>query len=81
MRPLENLPPKTISLTGEVLTAPIPTACLIAGWSRSEMYRRLAAGDIRAVKMGKRTLIVMESVRAYISTLPQASFRAPRQAA
>ena len=54
----------------------IPDACHISGLSRSEIYRRLAAGDIRAVKSGSRTLIVMDSLRAHLASLPTATFRA-----
>jgi excisionase family DNA binding protein len=64
----------------EPLAAPIPDACHISGLSRSEIYRRLAAGDIRAVKSGSRTLILIDSLRAYMASLPLATFRAPRAA-
>ena len=60
----------------ETLAAPIPDACRISGLSRSEIYRRLAAGDIRAVKSGARTLIVMDSLRSHVANLPTAKFRA-----
>ena len=62
----------------ETLAAPIPDACCISGLSRSEIYRRLAAGDIRAVKSGSRTLILMDSLRAHLASLPAATFRAPK---
>jgi hypothetical protein len=62
----------------ETLTAPIPDACRISGLSRSEIYRRLATGDIHAVKSGSRTLILMNSLRAHIASLPPAAFRAPK---
>ncbi len=62
----------------ETLAAPIPDACRISGLSRSEIYRRLATGDIRAVKSGARTLILMDSLRAYLASLPAATFRAPK---
>jgi hypothetical protein len=65
----------------EVLAAPIPDACRVSGLSRSEIYRRLATGDIRAVKSGARTLILMDSLRAYLTSLPPATFRAPKGAA
>ena len=59
----------------EALAAPIPDACRISGLSRSEIYRRLAAGDIRAVKSGSRTLILLDSLRAHLASLPAARFR------
>ena len=62
----------------EPVTAPIQDACLLSGLSRSEIYRRLAAGDIRAVKSGSRTLIVMESLRAHLANLPAAKFGTPK---
>ena len=48
------------------------------GWSRQRVYRLLTAGDLRAVKDGARTLIIWESVLAYIASLPPAHFR-PRR--
>jgi excisionase family DNA binding protein len=66
--------------TFELLTAPIPDACLISGLSRSELYRCLADGRIRAVKSGKRTLILVDSLRAHIASLPVATFRRPKAA-
>ena len=64
----------------DLITAPIPEACRISGLSRSEIYRRLATGDIRAVKSGARTLILMDSLRAHLTNLPPATFRAPKGA-
>ena len=59
----------------ERLAAPIPEACRISGLSRSELYRRLGDGSIRAVKSGARTLIIMDSLRAHFAGLPAATFR------
>ena len=55
--------------------AAIPEACRLSGLSRSEIYRQLASGDIRAVKSGSRTLIVVESLRSHLAKLPAAKFR------
>lgn len=52
----------------------VPDACRISGLSRSELYRRLAAGDISAVKAGRKTLILMDSLRKHIASLPSAYF-------
>ena len=65
----------------EPLTLPIQAACQASGLSRSEIYRRLAAHDIRAVKSGSRTLILMDSLREHLASLPAATFRAPKAAA
>ncbi len=65
----------------EPLAAPINEASRISGLSRSEIYRRLQAGDIMAVKSGSRTLILMDSLRAHLASLPAATFRAGKKAA
>lgn len=61
----------------EPVTATFPTVTRIYGLSRSELYRRLAGGEIRAVKNGKTVLIVVETVRQYLASLPPATYRAP----
>ena len=50
------------------------------GISRSEAYRRLAAGDFIARKCGRVLLIDGDSVRAYVARLPAATFRQPKAA-
>ena len=50
----------------------------ISGLSRSELYRRMAAGNIRAVKGGSRTLIVLESLIDHLKSLPAATFHVSR---
>ncbi len=64
--------------TIDAIAAPISEACRISGLSRSEIYRRLATGDIRAVKSGSRTLILVDSLAEHLARLPPATFRAPR---
>jgi hypothetical protein len=58
-------------------TVTINDAKLMSGLSRSGLYRKLIAGEILAVKSGSRTLIVVESLLNYLTTLPPATFRAP----
>jgi hypothetical protein len=57
------------------LAVPIPEAVRLSGLSRSELYRRLASGHVRAVKSGARTLILVDSLRAHLASLPLAIFR------
>ena len=57
------------------IARPINDIVRMTGISRSELYRRLAAGDIRAVKSGRTTLVLMDSVRAHLASLPPAIFR------
>jgi len=44
------------------------------GESRNTIYRLLAAGQLRAVKRGTSTLVVMDSIREYFASLPSAIF-------
>jgi hypothetical protein len=58
---------------------PIPKARLALGdMGRSKLYQELAAGNLRAVKQGARTLITVESIRSYQETRRKpATFRPP----
>ena len=62
-----------------LVTVTIDDAMGCTGWSRQRVYRLLTAGDLRAVKDGARTLILWESVLAYIAGLPPAHFRSRRR--
>jgi len=68
---------KTIPLdfesAGPYLT--IDEWCLIRRSSRPTAYRMLAAGKLRAVKAGHRTLIETASAIAEAASLPAAVFR------
>jgi hypothetical protein len=59
------------------LAVSIAEATRISGISRSELYRRLATEQVAAVKSGKRTLILMDSLRRHLASLPPATFRSP----
>jgi hypothetical protein len=50
---------------------PLPRAPAVFGLSRSALYRLAAQGRIRMVKFCSRTLVDAQSVRAFISTLPE----------
>jgi hypothetical protein len=67
--------------TTEPVAVPIKGVTPLYGFTRSETYRRLASGDFKAVKNGKRTLILTESIRNYLASLPPATFRAPAKVA
>jgi excisionase family DNA binding protein len=43
--------------------------------SRSEIYQKLARGELEAVKDGTRTKITFESVKRVAATLPKANIR------
>jgi hypothetical protein len=70
--------PHHYATSAEPLTVTIPDAVRLSGLSRSEIYRRLGAGDIQARKSGCRTLIIWDSLKAHLQTLPPAEFRTPK---
>jgi excisionase family DNA binding protein len=62
----------------EPIAVTVADACRISGLSRSEIYLRLADGSIKAVKSGRRTLVLVDSVREHLASLSAATFRAPK---
>lgn len=48
--------------------------CAFSGLTRYKLYELLGAGDIRAIKVGKRTLIDVEHALAWLGSLPPARF-------
>jgi hypothetical protein len=61
--------------------APIPQWCVISGMSRTATYNALGRGDLKAIKVGSRTLVDVEAGLAWLRALPAAQIRAPRAAA
>lgn len=47
-------------------------ACQWSGLSRTRLEGLLRDGSVRAVRVGRRTLILTESLRGYIDSLPSA---------
>lgn len=47
-------------------------AAHIAGIGRSTLYEAMAAGELKAVKLGRRTLIPADELRRFIDALPAA---------
>jgi excisionase family DNA binding protein len=62
-------------------TGRIPTATALYGVSRSHLYRLAGEGRIRFLKAGRTTLVDLDSVRAYLATLPEACIAGPKAAA
>ena len=54
---------------------PLPRAPAVFGLSRSHLYRLAAAGRVRMVEAGARTLVDAASVRAFLASLPPAQIR------
>ena len=47
-------------------------ACAWSGFSRTRLEGLLRDGSVRAVRAGRRTLIITASLREYIDSLPSA---------
>ena len=64
--------------TSEVKYAPVDRWCEISGMGRTQTYQALAAPDgLRAIKLGKRTLIDVEHGLRWLHSLPRAQVRLP----
>jgi hypothetical protein len=56
----------------EPIHVTIPVGCYVTGDSRSEMYQAIKNGEVEAVKKGKRTLLVYESLKHRPAKRPRA---------
>ena len=63
--------------------ATVPDWCVISGMSRSGTYEALGRGELRAKKLGTRTLVDVEHGLAWLRSLPSATVRphGPKKAA
>lgn len=52
------------------LAITIPEAVKTSGLSRSSLYEALRKGELEARKAGRRTLITVDALRAYLDGLP-----------
>jgi excisionase family DNA binding protein len=59
----------------------IPDAVRVSGIGRTTLYKLIGAGEIEARKVGNRTLIPADSLRAYIDTRPAADIRTGQRSA
>jgi len=58
--------------------ARIPHWMKISGVGRTATYVALAAGELKAVKLGRATLIDVRHGLTWLASLPPAEFRAPK---
>jgi hypothetical protein len=74
-----NNPPEPIVsvVPIEPILCTIPQAATIIGRGQSFIYEAIARKQIRAVKSDKRTLVFVDSLRAYAEALPAAKIKPP----
>lgn len=57
------------------LSVSVEDAARIVGYSRSGIYEVIAQGELKAFKLGKRRLILMAELRAWIERATKAGAR------
>jgi excisionase family DNA binding protein len=51
----------------------ISEACAVAGIGRTKIYQAISNGNLKARKCGKRTLILRDELRHFLTSLPNAA--------
>lgn len=58
-------------MNNSALAYSVRDACLIACTGRTSVYEAIRTGKLRAVKRGRRTLILEEDLRHWLQNLPR----------
>jgi len=59
---------------GRLWSESIKEAIRLTGLSKTKLYALLAEGKLKGKKHVRRTLVLMDGVRAYVDALPRARF-------
>jgi excisionase family DNA binding protein len=51
----------------------VSEACNVARAGRTALYEAISAGELRAVKRGRRTLVLADDLRRWLENLPTVS--------
>jgi excisionase family DNA binding protein len=56
----------------------IAEACAVAGIRRTTLYKEIRSGDLRAVKIGGRTVILVNDLRRWLDCRPAITPQPPQ---
>ena len=62
-------------MNSPTLAHSVPEACSITRTGRTSLYEAIRSGALRAVKRGRRTLILNDDLRQWVQSLPPAAVK------
>ena len=66
-------------MTSTPLAYSVPEACSLACAGRTSLYEAIKTGALRAIKRGRRTLILADDLRRWVETLPPVAAKSKMQ--